>query len=141
MPPDLPALATRVARVESLRPAGKVPLEGGGAFHIWREITDGTSEIVERSADGSAALRRSGRLLYLCGWPDRPAMRRILGQAARDAGLATVDLPDGLRRTETAGETFWFNYGADPVPLASIAGDPSLPASLGAADLLRIVHG
>ncbi len=43
MPPDLPALATRVARVESLRPAGPVQLEGGGAFHIWREITDGDS--------------------------------------------------------------------------------------------------
>jgi beta-galactosidase len=141
MPPDLPALATRVARVESLRPAGAIPLEGGGAFHIWREITDGASDVVERTTDGEAALRRSGRLRYLCGWPDRTSMRRFIGDAAREAGLATLDLPDGLRRTETAAETFWFNYGADPVALAAIAGDPSLPESLGAADLVRVVRG
>lgn len=137
MPPDLPALATRVARVESLAPAGRVALEGGGAFHIWREITDGASAVVERTADGAAALRRAGRLTYLCGWPDRAAMRRLLGAAAREAGLATRDLPDGLRRTETAGEVFWFNYGADAVALAEIAQDPGLPATLGPADLHR----
>jgi beta-galactosidase len=141
MPPDLPALATRVARVESLRPAGRVPLEGGGAFHIWREFTDGASEVVERTADGEPALRRAGRLRYLCGWPDRAAMRRLLGAAARDAGLATLDLPDGLRRTETATEVFWFNYAAEAVPLAAIAGDPTLPATLGPADLMRLPKG
>ncbi len=137
MPPDFGALETRVARVESLRPTGPVPLQRGGAFQIWREITDGASEILERTADGEAALRRAGNLRYLCGWPDRPAMRRILGDAARAAGLATIDLPDGLRRTETAGEIFWFNYGADPAPLAEIAGDPTLPTTLAAADLHR----
>ncbi len=139
MPPDLQALATRVARVESLRPTGLVGLEGGGAFHIWREITDGDSEVRERTADGEAAVRVANKLRYLCGWPDRGAMRRILGDAAREAGLATLDLPDGLRRTETAAEVFWFNYAAEPVALAEIAGDPSLPATLGPADLHRIM--
>ncbi len=97
--------------------------------------------MVERTTDGEAALRRAGRLRYLCGWPDRAAMRRLLGDAARDAGLATFDLPDGLRRTETASEVFWFNYAAEPVALAEIAGDPDLPASLGPADLHRRTKG
>ena len=66
-------------------------------------------------------------------------MRRLLGDAARAAGLATLALPDGLRRTETASEVFWFNYGAKPVALAALAGDPSLPATLGPADLHRAV--
>jgi len=139
MPPDLPALRTRVARVESLRPGGAVPLEGGGAFHIWREITDGDAEVVERTSDGEPALRRAGPLRYLCGWPDRTAMRRLMAGFAREAGLPVLDLPDGLRRTETATEVFWFNYAAEPVPLAEIAGDPSLPATLAAADLHRAV--
>ena len=138
MPPDLPGLATRVARVESLRPAGAIPLARGGAFHIWREITDGASEVLERTDDGEAAVRRAGRLIYLCGWPDRAAMRRLLGDAARAAGLATVDLPDGLRRTETAAEVFWFNYGPEAARLAALAGDPTLPETLGPADLLRL---
>ena len=139
MPPDLPALATRVSRVESLPPAAPVPLEGGGQFRIWRELTDGDSEVVEWTADGQPALRRAGRLGYLCGWPDRAAMCRILGDAARAAGLATLALPDGLRRTETAGEVFWFNYSAEPMALAAIAGDPTLPEVLGPADLHRQV--
>jgi hypothetical protein len=106
MPPDLPALGTRVARVETLRPSGAVPLEGGGHFHIWREITDGASEVVERTSDGEAALRRAGNLRYLCGWPDRAAMRRLLGTAAREAGITTLDLPDGLRRTAPPSSPF-----------------------------------
>jgi beta-galactosidase len=141
MPPDLPALATRVTRVESLRPGGQIALGHGGQFQLWREFTEGASEVVERTADGEPALRRAGRLTYLCGWPDRAAMRRILGEAARAAGLATLDLPHGLRRTETAGEVFWFNYAAEPAALASIAGDASLPDTLGPADLHRVVKG
>ena len=97
--------------------------------------------MLERSADGLPALRAVGRLRYLCGWPDRPAMRRILGAAARDAGLVTLDLPDGLRRVETPGEVFWFNYGAEPVELAKIARDPTLPTMLAPADLHRVMKG
>ncbi len=141
MPPDMAALGTRVALVESLRPTGAVPLEAGGAFQIWREITDGPAPVTERTADGAPALRQQGNLAYLCGWPDRTAMRRILGDAARSAGLATLDLPDGLRRTETAGEVFWFNYAATPVALADIVGDPSLPESLPPAGLHRALKG
>jgi beta-galactosidase len=141
MPPDLPALATRVARVESLRPGGAIPLTGGGAFHIWREITDGASEVVETTADGEAAVRHAGNLTYLAGWPDGPAMRRLMRAAAAEAGLPTLDLPDGLRRRSTPAETFWFNYAAHPVPLAAPAGDPTLPAELAPAGVHRVVKG
>jgi beta-galactosidase len=138
MPPDLPALETRVAYVETLRPSGAVRLERGGSFYIWREVTDGASEVVERTLDGTAALRRAGNLSYLCGWPDRDAMRRLLGDAARAVGLAPHSLPDGLRRTETAKEIFWFNYSAEPVALAAVVGDPSLPETLGPADCYSV---
>jgi beta-galactosidase len=141
LPPDLPAVATRVARVESLRPGGGIPLSGGGAFHIWREITDGTSEVVETTADGEAAVRRAGNLTYLAGWPDGPAMRRLMRAAAAEAGLPTLDLPDGLRRRTTPAETFWFNYAAHPLPLAGPAGDPTLPAELAPAGVHRVMKG
>ncbi|MCA8881316.1 MAG: beta-galactosidase [Rhodobacteraceae bacterium] len=137
MPPDLLALETRVAHVESLRPDCSLPLEGGGHFYIWREITDGSSFIVERTVDGVAAMRRQGRLSYLCGWPDRVAMRRLLGEIAQGAGIRTTPLPDGLRRVETPGEVFWFNYAAEPVALAAVVGDSSLPEVLGPADFHR----
>ncbi len=140
MPPDLPALETRVDRVETLRPSDRPALSGGGAFQIWREFTSGPSQVIETTEDGVAAVRRAGRLTYLCGWPDAAAMARLMASAARAAGLETLDLPDGLRRVETAAETFWFNYSAGPVPLAAAAGDPSLPETLAGADLHRIVR-
>lgn len=137
LPPDLKGLDVRVAHIETLRPTAAVPLEGGGAFHIWREITEGRAAVIERTGDGAAAVRRQRNLAYLCGWPDGMAMARLLRGFAREVGLPALTLPDGLRRRETEEEVFWFNYGAEAVALAEAAGDQSLPARLAAADLHR----
>ncbi len=136
-PPDFAPLDVTVSRVETLRPNAPIGLEKGGSFHIWREFTEGGSEIVERTDEGEAAMRRSGGVIYLCGWPDKVAMRRIMRDLAATAGLRIYDLPDGLRRRETEEEVFWFNYGTSSVDLASVTGDGRLPTSLGAADLHR----
>ena len=127
MPPDLPALATRVAHVESLRPGLTVRLAQGGAFHIWREITDGASEVAETTLGGAAAVRRAGRLRYLCGWPDYAGDAPADGRVRRRSRPARLDLPEGLRRTETAGEVFWFNYTTKPLPLAADRRRPVAP--------------
>jgi beta-galactosidase len=137
LPPDFEGLDMKVAYAETLRPDVIVPLERGGAFHIWREVTDGEATVTEWTRDGHAALRRTDNIFYLCGWPDREAMRRLMRDFASEAGLAALDLPDGLRRRETADEIFWFNYSAEPVRLADVAGDATLPAVLDGADLFR----
>jgi beta-galactosidase len=142
LPPNFPPLDVTVTRVETLRPNGSVGLTKGGTLQIWREFTEGTAEIVEHTDDGEAAIRRSGHLVYLCGWPDKVAMRRIMRELVVMAGLAPFDLPDTLRRRETEDEVFWFNYGTAPLNLASIIGDDRLPQSLSGADLHRqLRHG
>ena len=131
MPPGMLGLDCQVVRVESLRPGCEVALDGGGAFVRWFEHLETKAEVLERTVDGSPALVAGRRRYYLGGWPDAAALQRILGKVAQQAGLATIELPEGLRRRETATHTFWFNYDAKSVEFnerefapASVSIDP-----------------
>ncbi len=115
LPPNLPGLDAVVARVESLPPDVSVPLQGGGAFHRWREKLEGTAEVVESTQDGLPALLRAGGLHYLCGWPDETALDRILTHLCQGADLPTHPMPHGLRRRRAGDVTFVFNYNPHPV--------------------------
>ncbi len=122
LPPDMPELGVTVERVESLRPDAPEPLEKGGAFRFWREIVSGEARTLERTLDGRPALTASGRRLYLAGWPDPEAMRRVIATAAAAAGLETVALPDAVRFVDLGGRRWVLNYGAVPADLSAIAG-------------------
>lgn len=115
LPPNLPGLDCTVARIESLPPGVQVPLADGGAFAHWFEEIEGSGEVLGRTADGRPALVGAGGLRYLAGWPDPEALNRLLTEAATAAGLATEELPEGLRRRDTAGHRVWLNYNAAPV--------------------------
>ncbi|RVT82844.1 beta-galactosidase [Rhodobacteraceae bacterium CCMM004] len=115
LPPALPGLDATVALVESLPPGVTVPLEGGGALAHWVERLEGTAEAVRRTEDGAPALVRAGGLHYLAGWPDDDTFRDILRDLAGAAGIETAEMPEGVRRRDTATHRFWFNYGPEPV--------------------------
>lgn len=115
LPPNLPGLDARVARVESLPPNVAVGLPAGGAFRHWREVLEGTAHVVEETADGLPARMRAGAIDYLGGWPDAAALARILGEACDETGIATRTLPEGLRLRRTPHHVFAFNYGPEPV--------------------------
>ncbi len=115
LPPALPGLDCTVARSESLPPGIRVALRGGGAFHRWHEVLEGAAEPVLETEAGSAAAMRTGGVTYLGGWPDDAALARLLGAACEEAGLETLDLPDGLRIREGATHRFVFNYDNRPV--------------------------
>jgi beta-galactosidase len=115
LPPNLPGLDAVVARVESLPPDVTVPLQGGGAFHRWREKLEGAAEVVESTQDGLPALLCAGGLHYLCGWPDAAALDRILTQLCHGADLPTHPMPHGLRRRRAGDVTFLFNYNPHEV--------------------------
>ncbi len=127
LPPNLPGLQARVARVESLPPDVPVPLESGGQVLHWREKLDASAHLNERFADGWPAIVAAGRLRYLAGWPDDETLDRILGDLCREAGVATDRLPEGLRRRDSATHRFWFNY--NPVPV-DWAGETIPPAGV-----------
>ncbi|MBJ3762404.1 beta-galactosidase [Maribius pontilimi] len=115
LPPALPGLDTVVELVETMPAAGALPLAQGGRLVHWAEQLGGTAEIVEARADGRPALVRAGKLHYLGGWPDADALDRILRRACAAEGIATLDLPRGLRVRDTDTHRFWFNYDMKPV--------------------------
>jgi beta-galactosidase len=116
-------MPVRVWRVESLRP-GIEDTVTMGAHHgrclRWREHLElGDDALAEASfADGSAALVvAGGRVRYLAGWFDHATQRNLLAQAAGAAGLAPVELPEGLRLRRRGELAFFLNYGERPVTL------------------------
>ncbi|MEO9776776.1 beta-galactosidase [Roseibium sp.] len=113
LPPDMPGLEVTVSRVESLRPDMPMPLKGGGAFTGYREELEGAADIVLELDDGQPAALRSGHLTYIGGWPDAIALKRVYSDLCRAAGIATVDLEDGVRCRDTGGLRIWTNYGAE----------------------------
>ncbi|SNT34643.1 beta-galactosidase [Tropicimonas sediminicola] len=131
LPPALPGLDTTIALTESLPNGAEEPLEAGGCIGRWLERLEGSAEVVERTTAGQPVLVRSGGLHYLAGWPDPEAMVRILRSACAEAGVATTDLPDGLRIRDTATHRFYINYAPEPlnhdgvtVPAAGVTWTP-----------------
>ena len=110
LPPDLPNLDVTVSQVESLRPDMPISIEGGGAVLGYREKLEGSASPIMRTDDGSPVAMRDGKTTYLGAWLDQPGFKRLFKDLGDLAGLATIDLPAGVRVRETATETFWFNF-------------------------------
>jgi beta-galactosidase len=115
LPPGLDGLDWTVDLVESLPPGATVSLAQGGAFRHWFEHLEGSGAPLAATADGRPGVVGDARLRYVAGWPDAEGWAPILADACREAGLATVDLPDGLRIRDTATHRFAFNYAPEPV--------------------------
>lgn len=111
LPPGIPGFMCKVVAVESLRPSAPVALEDGGAFHIWRELTETSETVCERCVDGHPALISAGNTFYLTGWPDDTTMDGILINLSEKAGLDTLTLKSGLRRRTFGPYTLYTNYG------------------------------
>lgn len=125
MPPNLPGLSATVARVESLPPDVPVALAHGGQFVHWREKLETEATVLERTEDGWPALISAGGLSYLAGWPDDQTLDGLLTDACHRAGITPDPLPEGLRRRDSAGHRFWFNYNPVPVDWAGVTIPPA----------------
>jgi beta-galactosidase len=117
LPPNLPGLAAKVARVESLPPGTEVRLAQGGAYRHWFEHLD-TAAASEHTQDGAPAIATAGKLHYLAGWPDEDLWHRLLHAACGVEGIETHDLPDSLRLRGTPTHHVLMNYGPAPVTWA-----------------------
>jgi beta-galactosidase len=119
-------LPIQVLEVETLRPtlAPALAIDGmqGSALH-WREHVraNGETRVAARFDDAWPALLMHGNVRYVAGWLSHELHRTVLRQAARDAGLDTQLLADGLRIRRRGGLTFAFNFGAQPVQVPAPA--------------------
>lgn len=106
----------KVVRVESLRP-GLIHPGKGWEIDCWLEHveTAATPEMI--ALDGTVACWREGRVRYMAAWPNQEFAQAVLARAAKDAGLATHVLPEGLRLRRAGEKTFAFNYSQEAVHL------------------------
>ncbi len=110
LPPAIPSLDVTVVAIESLRPDCPVPMKDGGHVINYRDVLEGAAEAVLHTATGEAVAMRDGTQTYLGGWLDGVALHTFLQGLCEDAGIATLDLPEGVRVRDTRKERFWFNY-------------------------------
>ncbi len=133
-------LPIRVTRVESLREG--LVVQGDG-FSITRWIEHVETEIAaeEMLDDGRGIVFAANGLRYLAGWPDAALLARLFSRMAKEAGIATLALPEDIRLRRQGNLCFVFNYGPEPIdldtfmalPEALLIGTPSLaPAGIAA---------
>jgi beta-galactosidase len=126
IPPTLPPgplaalLPLRVWRVEALRAQVREPLLAADGSHLgdatrWRDFVEAGDgvEVLARFADGHPALLRHGAARYVAGWFEDAPLRDVLRAAAADAGIASTELPPGLRLRRRGRLQFAINYGPD----------------------------
>jgi beta-galactosidase len=113
-------LPMQVLEVESLRPtlAPALSIDGidGVAVH-WREHVraNGATRVDVQFDDEWPALLAHGKVRYVAAWLSHALHRTVLQQAARDAGLDTRLLADGLRIRRRGALSFAFNFGPQQV--------------------------
>jgi beta-galactosidase len=113
----------RVLEVSSLRP-GLVNKVGGqmqgGAIRWREELEPNGTEILATFENGSAAFIASDNHHYLACWPDAELLGSVIAFATRKAGVATLDIPEGVRIRHRGNLLFAFNYGPLPwtLPMA-----------------------
>ena len=123
--PGIPGLKTKITYVESLPPFAPMTLSGGGAFEKWREAIETQDQVILQLEGGEPAAIRAGDIIYLAGWPDPSAWRRLLVKLAQEKNLPIMDLPKEIRIRDTETHRFWFNYGPNEVTCNNI----TLPAA------------
>lgn len=123
--PGIPGLKTKITYVESLPPFAPMMLSGGGAFEKWREAIETQDRVILQLEGGEPAAIRAGDIIYLAGWPDPSAWRRLLVKLAQEKNLPIMDLPKEIRIRDTETHRFWFNYGPNEVTCNNI----TLPAA------------
>ncbi len=98
-----------VSRVGTLRPNVSIPLEGGGSFIKWFEEVE-SNYVAKKTETGAAAVIQKGNNFYVCGWLDKEGNTEILTRACFQAGIEIEPLPEGLRKRDVVGGSFYFNY-------------------------------
>ena len=97
LPPNLPDLDVRVARVDGFRPDMPIALDPGGAIQSYREILEGSAQAILCTEDQSTVAVQNGSVTYLGAWLDLTGFKRLFKELCDRVDLMTHDLPVGVR--------------------------------------------
>ena len=113
LPPELVDMDITVTSVETLRSSETVAIEDGGDFQIWREFTETLEMVTMKTNDGFPALISKKNRHYLCGWPDKELMDKLLARV----GLTNARLPEGVRVRDFGPYRLYTNYNRQAVDI------------------------
>jgi beta-galactosidase len=107
----------KVSRVESLR-TGYV--EPAGDYQVTHWLEHVVSPLVPRAKtdNGHGIWYQNAKCDYLACWPDASLLHAVLTQRCTQLGLATLNLPAGLRVRRRGEVMFGINYDSAPIDLA-----------------------
>jgi beta-galactosidase len=125
LPPQVPGIVGKVARVESLRPNALIPIINGGTFKCWMETLVDCDSVIESCDDGRPAVIGQKDRMYIAGWGNQEALKRILKDACIYRNITTIELPDCVRVRETFSHRFWFNYSDSETRIGATSLRPS----------------
>ncbi|WVX48656.1 Beta-galactosidase [Roseobacter fucihabitans] len=125
MGPNLAGLDVTVTQVETLPPQIARTVKGGGALHHWVETLEGTAQTSYETDNGQAVVKHTGNLHYLAGWPDATLWARLVADLAKQAGVNTREMPEGVRLRATQTHVFAFNYNAEAVAFDGVTIPPA----------------
>ena len=102
---------------------------------IWIDHVDAQSAPLVQTESGAGLVYTAGRYAYVATVPDTALLDRMVAGLCDRAGIATLDLPKGLRMRRRGGLVFAMNYGAGPVRLPDGAIGPGEELIVGTAAL------
>lgn len=115
----------KIERVETRRAFAPFNLAQGGTLAGWLEtvIPGEGVEVIETLEDGRATALQSGKTIYLAGRYDDDALDRITRRCLDLAGVAWVELPEGIRIRDNGALRYVFNYSRDPQDVTAMFPD------------------
>lgn len=125
LPPIVPGVVGTVASVETLRPNANISIKDGGNFISWMETLVDCENIIESCEDDRPAIIGKENRLYITGWGDQKALKRIFNKACLSQNIFTTEMPDCVRVRETLKHRFWFNYSEEELKVGVIKLEPS----------------
>ena len=113
LPPALPNLDVTVIRLDSYRQDMPVRLSEAGHAVCYCEVLETKERPLLTKETGEALAITNGHISYVGAILDEAALRYLYTEICGTADIETFDMPDGVRRRQTATEEFWFNYASE----------------------------
>ncbi|MEO1044885.1 MAG: beta-galactosidase [Pseudomonadota bacterium] len=115
----------RVEQVESLAASVAIPVHIGDSrftAKCWREQIVSDTEPLAGFGDGTGAWFARGHVHYLACWPGADLMATVMATILNAAGVATQELPGGVRLRRHGDLVCAFNYSDATIDCTGIGG-------------------
>jgi beta-galactosidase len=123
-------------RVDSTNLSHAIAVKGGGSVRLWRERLETRAKVEMEDEEGAPVLVSQGRVFYLTASGDDVLVQRVVDRVLADAGIPSLDLPDGVRCRTRDGVRVYVNYGAAAATLTRamdesgyVLGGAAIPAA------------